>query len=118
MENAIVHSVEVSKAKVLLVISGHIEGADVVLKVKDNGVGIPKEILEHLLTRSGNDGKEVDERRAHTGLGVYAVHQRLQYMYGEPYGLMVESEVGKGTCFTVRLPHQIKNQKQAEGRDV
>lgn len=118
VENAIVHSVEVSKAKVLLVISGHIEGADVVLRVKDNGVGIPKEILEHLLTRSGNDGKEVDVRRAHTGLGVYAVHQRLQYMYGEPYGLMVESEVGKGTCFTVRLPHQIKNQKQAEGRDV
>lgn len=68
MENAIVHSVEVSKAKVLLVISGHIEGADVVLKVKDNGVGIPKEILEHLLTRNGNDGKEVDVRRAHTDL--------------------------------------------------
>lgn len=115
VENAIVHSVEVSKAKVLLVVSGHIEGKDVVLKVKDNGVGIPEEILEQLLTRNGNGREEADVRRAHTGLGVYAVHQRLQYMYGEPYGLSVESEVEKGTCFTIRLPYQIKNAKDAEG---
>lgn len=115
VENAIVHSVEVSKAKVLLVVSGHIEGKDVVLKVKDNGVGIPKEILEQLLTGNGNSKEEVDVRRAHTGLGVYAVHQRLQYMYGEPYGLTVESEVEKETCFTIRLPYQIKNAKDSEG---
>lgn len=108
VENAIVHSVEVSKAKVVLLISGHIEGTDVVIRVTDNGVGIPEDIRKHLLNENGNAEAEVDVRRAHTGLGVYAVHQRLRYMYGEKYGLSVESELEKGTCFTIRLPYQEK----------
>ena len=108
VENAIVHSVEVSKEKVILRISGYIEDDDVIINVEDNGVGIKEEILENLLERDKNAEAEgdTDKKKSHTGLGVYAVHERLLHMYGEGYGLSVVSEVGVGTCFIIRLPYK------------
>lgn len=37
-------------------------------------------------------------------IGMYNVQQRIVRMFGPPYGLNVESEVGGGTTVTVLLP--------------
>ena len=72
VENAIVHSVEVSKGKTVLNINGYIEQGNVVIEIKDDGVGMDRDTLLHLLDPP--EGEEKDISVAHTGLGMYAVH--------------------------------------------
>lgn len=102
VENAIVHSVEVSKGKTVLNINGYIEQGNVVIEIKDDGVGMDRDTLLHLLDPP--EGEEKDISVAHTGLGMYAVHQRLSHLYGEEYGLTADSEPGNGTCIKICIP--------------
>lgn len=102
VENAIVHSVEVSKGKTVLNINGYIEQGNVVIEIKDDGVGMDRDTLLHLLDPP--EGEEKDISVAHTGFGMYAVHQRLRYLYGEEYGLTADSEPGNGTCIKICIP--------------
>lgn len=105
VENAIVHSVEVSKEKAILIIEGHREGGDVVIQVSDTGVGMSEETRQALLSEPGSEDKK-NISTAHTGLGVYAVHQRLRCLFGEGYGLTIESSKGQGTHIIIRIPFQ------------
>ena len=106
VENAIVHSVEVSREKAELTVEGHREGETVFIRVSDTGVGMTEETRKALLAEPGGADRQ-DINTAHTGLGVYAVHQRLKYLFGEGYGLTIQSSPGKGTCITIRIPFQM-----------
>ena len=77
---------------------------DVIFKVKDTGVGIPKEVLPHIFdpffTTKGTKG---------TGLGLSVSYGIIRQHHGE---ITVESEAGQGTTFLVRLPaYQNKGEK-------
>ena len=69
--------------------------------VKDSGVGIPKKQLPHIFDRFYQvDGSQT---RAHSGTGIgLALTKELVKLHGGD--LSVESEKGKGSTFTVRLP--------------
>lgn len=60
--------------------------------VEDDGAGIPPERLEQI--RTGGTGS----------IGVSNVDARIRLMYGEEYGVSIESMVGEWTRVTVRLP--------------
>ena len=73
------------------------EQGEVMVEVRDTGAGIPPEDLAHIFepfftTKPVGVG---------TGLGLAISHGIISAMQGE---LSVESTVGKGTCFRVRLP--------------
>lgn len=75
------------------------EGNWLVTEVQDTGIGVPMEELPLLFEeffRASNVG-EVDG----TGLGLSIVKERVTSLHGDIY---VESEPGKGTKFTVKLP--------------
>lgn len=103
VENAIVHSVEVSKEKTHLTIRAYRKAAEVYIEIQDTGVGMPRDTLDNLLKPPD---EKVDIKQTHTGLGIYAVHQRLQFMFGEEYGLMAASREGEGTCITIHFPFE------------
>ncbi|OCQ98796.1 histidine kinase [Nostoc sp. MBR 210] len=70
-------------------------------QVKDNGIGIPSEFQQHLFLpfhRANNVGKIVG-----SGLGLAVVKKCLEIHNGEIY---LDSKVGEGTSFTVKLPQQ------------
>lgn len=70
-----------------------------VFKIKDTGIGIPQQELEHLFDsfgRASNVGTIPG-----TGLGLAIVKQCVDLHQGK---VSVESELEKGTTFTVRLP--------------
>jgi signal transduction histidine kinase len=69
----------------------------VVIQVADNGPGIPPEILSRIFDPFFTT-KDVGEG---TGLGLSIVHGIVERHGGT---IEVESEVGKGTTFTVTLP--------------
>ena len=72
----------------------------IIIKVRDNGIGIPQEKMKRLFRRF-YDG---DYRRQHTfgtGLGL-ALTRDLVYLHGG--NIECESEEDKGTTFTVTIP--------------
>ena len=76
---------------------GWLEGQEIVFLVSDTGVGIQPGKLASIL-----DGTSESERGSN--IGIYNTHMRLQYLYGESYGLHFESEYGHGTEVQVRIP--------------
>ena len=108
VENAIIHGIENSKNKNLLYISVKHENECIVIIVKDTGIGMTDEKVSELLKEPLNT--EGDEQKAHTNLGLYAVHKRIQLMYGDLYGITVHSQAGEGTTVTLHIPFTKKQE--------
>ena len=71
------------------------------LAVADTGVGIPRADLERIFERFYRVDRARSRELGGTGLGLAIVKHRVRSMAGE---VKVESELGKGTRFTVELP--------------
>ena len=99
VENAIVHGIEQKIGEGVIHISGSAQGELLLFSVSDNGDGMQRSELDKLrLDR--ND----DDERPGQGIGLKNVHQRIRLYYGLEYGLRIESEPGRGTTVTIRLP--------------
>lgn len=96
IENSIYHGVNELTVLGRIKVSGRIEEDNIILKVKDNGVGIPEEVRQGLLSQS-------DSQRDNS-FGLYNVHQRIQIYFGKEYGLKIQSKVGQGTTAIVKIP--------------
>ena len=75
------------------------QGDTITIEVADNGPGIPDDIKDKILqpfftTKKGTEG---------TGLGLSITHDIVKAHGGE---IKVESEIGKGTTFTILLNHK------------
>ena len=112
VENAIFHGLEPKggHGSVLLDISIDPATGDVLLRLTDDGIGMPPEQVAHLLDAPTGE-KEKAEKFRHVGL--WNVNRRIQYSFGEAYGLTIESEEGIGTEVTIRLPYQKKGNDHA-----
>ncbi|WP_225408328.1 sensor histidine kinase [Stigmatella hybrida] len=83
-----------------VVLSVHDEPGHTLLKVKDHGIGIAPEAQQRIFGRF--ERAPSAERQAGVGLGLYIVRQLIHAHGGT---IRVSSQPGKGTEFTVRLPH-------------
>ncbi|MGG4345761.1 sensor histidine kinase [Paenibacillus lautus] len=75
-------------------------GEHAVIRIKDNGVGMPAHMLEHLFQQYYR-GTTTDSSSEGTGLGMAIVYKLVQAHGGT---IHVESEPSQGTSFTIRLP--------------
>lgn len=101
VENAIYHGLELKSGKGCVTITAGFVGEDIKIIVKDDGMGIKKEVLTAL--KSDLEGQEsANGRKAR--IGIKNVHQRLKLNFGNKYGLTFESEEGFGTQVEVLLP--------------
>jgi len=72
----------------------------IIIHVKDNGMGIPKERQKGMFRRF-YDGEYRNNNTFGTGIGLSLTHDLVYLNHGT---IIFESEEGKGTTFTVRLP--------------
>ena len=82
-------------------ISARVEGARMVLRVMDNGVGIAQEDLKRIGDPFFQAGKTYQRRHEGTGLGLSIVKSLVALHRGE---IDVQSKVEEGTTVTVMLP--------------
>lgn len=80
-----------------IIIKTSLENDHVLIKIQDNGKGIPKENLKKIFEPFYTT-KPIGEG---TGLGLAIVYKIIQQHNGS---IQVQSEVGKGTTFEVRIP--------------
>jgi two-component system sensor histidine kinase YesM len=102
VENAIVHGIEPMVEPGRIDIFADVQGEDLVIRVTDNGVGIPAEKLSLIFEQQEMTGPD-----AHTNIGVRNVHRRIKLYYGDQYGVVIESREGVGTQVTLRMPATI-----------
>lgn len=81
---------------VIHISTSNTDGSELVLKVKDNGIGISKEDQEHLFERFFR-GANVTNIQG-TGLGLHIVAKYAELMNGT---IKAESELGEGTEFII-----------------
>ena len=72
--------------------------------VKDDGVGIPASRCKTLLNENDNENENRSE--FFREIGISNVHKRLQYEFGENYGLFIESEENSFTNIRVTIPER------------
>ena len=117
LENAIYYGVgnmdEDDDGQIL--VRGEKKGEDIYISIEDNGMGMPEDIRDNILT----DNSKVPKHGS--GVGVINVHNRIQLMFGEEYGLKVESEADEGTKVTIHIPaipFNSENQSKMEEKSV
>ena len=105
IENAIFHGLEPKGGgTILLKIAA--DQDDVFISIRDDGVGITREVLDQLLNKQEKPTSMFQE------LGIQAVNTRIKYAFGEQYGLTIESEESQYTDMTIRLPQTLPQERE------
>jgi Putative regulator of cell autolysis len=98
LENSIVHGINLAKPGNRIEIRGIKEGDDITFKIVDNGRGIPeKEVIkinEHISSLCNNENESI---------GILNVNHRIRLVYGNAYGLQINSVEGQGTEVTITI---------------
>lgn len=93
-------------------IDGGVEDGIFWISVEDNGSGMSEtqlmQLQEKLSTNRLADA-EIDEAGKKGGIGVLNVHRRIQMVYGENYGLRIESMAEQGTKMIMVMPASPKH---------
>lgn len=108
VENAIIHGVADQSDGYIKLTAREGAGA-LVLEVRDNGCGIPPEALEQI--------NDPDKRLPGSHLGLYNVDRIAKLHFGPGYGVHAESVSGVGSCVSLRIPLNRKEETDAESVD-
>ncbi|MDQ0901875.1 MULTISPECIES: sensor histidine kinase [unclassified Paenibacillus] len=99
VENAVVHGLESIENNGVVRIYASVREAHLQIEVTDNGMGMSSQRLLEI-EQTMQDTEDKEEHR----IGMRNVHQRLNLMYGEAYGLSINTNEGKGTRITFSIP--------------
>jgi signal transduction histidine kinase/HAMP domain-containing protein len=78
------------------------------LTVSDTGIGMNQEALKYIFDEFRQADMSSTRKYGGTGLGLAIVKKFINLMGGE---IVVESEVGKGSKFTITLPMELRSQQ-------
>ncbi|MEU7745914.1 histidine kinase [Nonomuraea sp. NPDC049158] len=95
VENAVRHGLESKNGVGRIAIVAEDAGAECRISVEDDGLGMEPDKLRRILA---------GEIAPTGGVGLANVDERLRQVYGDEYGLVVETGPGAGTKVNIRLP--------------
>ncbi len=102
VENAIVHGFENVSTPCDVIVTGRREEDQICFEIADTGIGMSKEQMDEIW-------QEEPENYRKQRIGRYAIkniRERLQRRYGDRFSLEIQSDVGKGTRVTLRIPYE------------
>ena len=97
------------------------------IEVRDDGAGIPEaklkliqNSLEHtserqnvIVAQTKIGGGEDKQNLGSNGIALVNTHLRLRLLYGNEYGLTIQSTEGAGTVVTIRAPREGKHDESS-----
>jgi len=93
VENAIIHGIDCkTEGRGSLKITGHFNADNIEFMVVDNGCGMTEETAKKILVTTSN------------GYGLKNVQDRIKLLFGDEYGIYIESIVDKGTKVKIIIP--------------
>lgn len=95
IENALHHGISRMVDEGQITITAKKQETAIVFTICDNGVGMSEEQVTNILKKELTDSK---------GIGVKNVNDRIKIYFGEEYGIVVESELDKGTTISIKIP--------------
>lgn len=98
VENSILHAFEKSPRKPFLQIVMEKKDGVIEIRVEDNGVGMPEELVQEI----NSNVMEMEGDRTHIGMANAIT--RMKMYYGDEASLWVDSREDEGTVIIVRLP--------------
>ncbi|BFT72148.1 sensor histidine kinase [Paenibacillus sp. P36] len=96
VENAIIHGLSGSECEGEVLIRIYEESKELRIDVRDNGKGMSKDQIKALF--------EANTNTRFSGMGVRNVHERIVRLFGEPYGVFLDSEPDAYTTVQIRFP--------------
>lgn len=106
MDNLIENAIKYTpKGEIVVDITGDDE--NIVVSIKDSGIGIPVEDMPHLFQKFYRVNNKDTQEIGGTGLGLYLSRRLVELMGGR---IWAESVYGQGTTFFVELP-RVNNQE-------
>ncbi|MBW3637084.1 MAG: GAF domain-containing protein [Armatimonadetes bacterium] len=97
LSNAIKYSPAGGEVRVVVDAGEH----DLTLRVSDQGIGIPRDKLPRVFEKFERVDNRDTRQAGGTGIGLFLVKHLVEQHEGE---ISIESEVGKGSTFIVRMP--------------
>jgi two-component system LytT family sensor kinase len=94
VENAVRHGLEGRAGPGRITILAEDAGADCTISVEDDGIGADPEQIRRAMVGEGDSDS----------IGVGNVDERLRHVFGDEYGLVVETAPGLGTKVSMRVP--------------
>lgn len=93
VENAVCHGLEPKEGNGHISIAVSVSEEILKIIIADDGIGFDPKSMENK-----------EENKDHTHVGIWNTNKMIHNLYGEEYGLTVESKVGEGTRVEVKLP--------------
>jgi two-component system sensor histidine kinase YesM len=104
VENAFIHAIEKNTSNTTLYIATKIEKKDLVIIIQDDGIGIESNKLNSII-----DSLNLEDKDNSNHVGLSNVHKRTKMIYGDKYGVSIESAIEEGTKISILLPIIRKN---------
>ena len=108
VENAIRHGQKgVSSGGIISIAAREEPEGRLVIAVEDNGHGMDTETVRRIVGQLDQPESEAED---HYSIGLSNVHQRIRILFGEPYGLTIESRPGVRTVVSIIMPARRKEE--------
>lgn len=111
LENLLSNAIKFTPEGGRVMLKASADRTQVQLTVIDTGVGIAAEEKELIFEKFRQSGNPLTREHAGTGLGLSIVRELSKLMKGE---VTLQSELGRGSTFTVRLPIQLSEEHRLE----
>lgn len=99
VENALKHGLRNARGNKTIEVNAFAQGETLQIIVKDNGVGMDADAMNAKLDANNKDAVETGN-----SIGLLNINARMKMLYGEKYGLYIESELEVGTSVILRIP--------------
>jgi len=101
LTNLVENAIKFSNVDEKIMVTGELRNGNVSIQVIDHGCGIPDEDCTLVFDKFYQVSRTLTKNRFGTGLGLYISKQIVEAHGGS---LSVESELGKGSTFTITIP--------------
>ena len=98
VENSIKHGMETTLDKIKINVNVMLRQGFLVITVRDSGIGMSEEKLEHVLKQISVEGEQSQS------IGLSNLAGRLRILYGNSAALEIESSEDTGTTVEMRIP--------------